>query len=350
MRNNLRRGGCLVSLMLLLMLVGANSAQIPSSITAAQVRQVSPQALIPFQPDETQSGWLALSVDGAWVASISRTDELVIWQTATQTQVARLACPDFVTASFDAQGALIAACMLDEGFELVRWQAGELSRRSLDLPYFPMQVWFGADGAIYAELQAMRVGEPAQVLRMAWDEDIPRLLDYPPNQDAEAVVRIGRIMPPYVVTSSLDGKVSLWHMETGERLAQVDNGTGKPSVFGNLNAVASHLVWRDNDNQTLYVLDWQTGENRELAHLGGEYVQWFFLSNSADVVFGVGVGGRSDVVAWVLETGERLALGDYHAQRPCSRPQPDMAHFSADGAWLAIGCDAGVELWGLANF
>jgi hypothetical protein len=310
----------------------------------------TPQTLIAFDPLESESGWFTLSEDGAWLASITQRDEIIIWDVAEQTEQARIACPDFVTASFSTQGALVAACMQAEGFELVRWQMGETQRRVLALDYYPMQVWFGADEMIYAELQPIQVTDAAQVLRLSWDGE-PELLNYPPEQDSTGVVRIGRIMPPYVVTSSLDGVVSLWHMETGERLAEVNNGTGKPAVFGNLNASATDLVWRDNDNQNLYLLNWQTGENRLIANLGGAYVQWFFLTNAADVVFGVGVGGQANVQAWLTETGESLALGDYHAERPCSRPQPDMAHFSQlkaenDNASLAIGCDASVEVWG----
>ena len=157
-----------------------------------------------------------------------------------------------------------------------------------------------------------------------------------------AVVRIGRIPLPYVVTSSLDGIVKLWNLDTGEIVYEVDNGTGEPSVFGNINADATHLVWRDNANQTLYLLNFETGENREIAPLNGDYAQWYFLSNDASVIIAVNLGGEPNVVVWDTETGERTNLGNY---RECDRPQPDMARLTEDGSTLIIGCDTGLDIW-----
>ncbi len=165
---------------------------------------------------------------------------------------------------------------------------------------------------------------------------------YSPTNDEEAVVRIGRIPLPYVVTSSLDGIVKLWNLDTDEILYEVDNGTGEPSVFGNINADATHLVWRDNANQTLYLLDFETAENREIASLNGDYAQWYFLSNDASVIIAVNIGGEPNVVVWDTETGERTDLGNY---RDCERPQPDMARLTEDGTTLIIGCDTGLDIW-----
>lgn len=165
---------------------------------------------------------------------------------------------------------------------------------------------------------------------------------YLPVSDTEAVVRIGRIPPPYVVTSSLDGIVKLWSLDTDEVVYEVDNGTGEPSVFGNINADATHLVWRDNANQTLYLLNFETGENREIAPLNGDYAQWYFLTNDASVIIAVNLGGEPNVVIWDTATGERTDLGNY---RDCERPQPDMARLTADGTTLIIGCDTGLDIW-----
>lgn len=166
--------------------------------------------------------------------------------------------------------------------------------------------------------------------------------DYLPAQDPEAVVRIGRIPLPYVVTSSETGIVKLWNIQTGEILYEVDNGTGQPSVFGNINADATHFVWRDNASETLYLLDFETGENREVAQLNGEYAQWFFLSNDASTILAVNLNFEPIVVAWDVETGEKTVLGEY---RQCNRPQPDMARLSRDGTTLVIGCDTGLDVW-----
>lgn len=167
-------------------------------------------------------------------------------------------------------------------------------------------------------------------------------IPYAPAQDPQAVVRIGRIPLPYVVTSSVTGIVKLWNIQTGEVLYEVDNGTGQPSVFGNINADATHFVWRDNASETLYLLDFETGENREVAQLNGEYAQWFFLSNDASTILAVNLNFEPIVVAWDVETGEKTVLGEY---RQCNRPQPDMARLSRDGTTLVIGCDTGLDVW-----
>jgi hypothetical protein len=171
-------------------------------------------------------------------------------------------------------------------------------------------------------------------------------LPYAPAQDAEAVVRIGRIPPPYTVTSTLEGMVKLWNLETGETLYEVDNGTGQPSVFGAINNPPTHLVWRDNANESLYLLNFETGENRLIAELNGDYAQWFFLSPDASVILAVDLGFQQNVVAWDVSTGEKIDLGHY---RECTRPQPDMARLSADGTTLVIGCDTGLDIWRIVH-
>jgi hypothetical protein len=167
-------------------------------------------------------------------------------------------------------------------------------------------------------------------------------LAYAPAQDPEAVVRIGRIPPPYTVTSSLEGIVKLWNLQTGAVLYEVDNGTGQPSVFGAINNPPTHLVWRDNANESLYLLNFETGENRLIAELNGDYAQWFFLNPDASVILAVDLGFQQNVVAWNVATGEKIDLGHY---RECTRPQPDMARLSADGTTLVIGCDTGLDIW-----
>jgi len=165
---------------------------------------------------------------------------------------------------------------------------------------------------------------------------------YLPAEDEDAVVRIGRVPLPYVVTSSEEGIVKLWNLGTQEPLATVDNTTGEPSVFGNINNTPTHLVWRDNASLMLYLLDFATGENKAIDALNGAYVQWFFLTPNADVVIGVGVDGEPNVVAWDVANQTSHILGEY---RTCGRPQPDMARLSRDGTTLVIGCGDGLEVW-----
>jgi WD40 repeat protein len=168
------------------------------------------------------------------------------------------------------------------------------------------------------------------------------ILPYAPADDPEAVVRVGRIPMPYAVTSSETGQVKLWNLQTGEVLHSVNNGTGLPSVFGAINNPATHLVWRDNANETLYLLNFETGENRLIAPLNGAYAQWLFLSDDASVILAVNLDFMPVVVAWDTSTGARSLSGEH---RTCGRPQPDTARFSADGSTLVIGCDTGLDIW-----
>ena len=172
------------------------------------------------------------------------------------------------------------------------------------------------------------------------------LLPYAPADDPEAVVRVGRIPPPYAVTSSQTGLVKLWNLQTGEVLHTVDNGTGLPSVFGAINNAATHLTWRDNANENLYLLDFETGENRLIAPLNGAYAQWLFLSDDASVILAVNLDFEPVIVAWDTATGERSVSGEH---RTCGRPQPDTARFSGDGSTLVIGCDTGLDIWRVSS-
>jgi hypothetical protein len=79
-----------------------------------------------------------------------------------------------------------------------------------------------------------------------------------------------------------------------------------------------------------------------VAALGGDYVQWFFLTPAADVILAVNRDFDPVVLAWAVDSGRALDLGPY---RPCTRPQPDMARLSADGTTLVIGCDTGLDIW-----
>lgn len=165
------------------------------------------------------------------------------------------------------------------------------------------------------------------------------------QQDEEAVVRIGRIEPSYVVTSSLDGIVKLWELQINFVLAEVDNGIGEPSTFGAINADATHFAWRDNLSSNLYLMDFATGENLLVTELAGGYAQYFFLSADADVVIAVNLDFIPNVYVFDVATGERHDLGTY---RECNRV-PDMVRLSRDGTTLVIGCDTGLEIWRIAD-
>ncbi len=216
---------------------------------------------------------------------------------------------------------------------------------------FSCRAWLEAnllDERNQAVVMAMpTIGEVVQnFVPLQLNADSVLSLPYAPAEDPEAVVRIGRVHLPYVVTSDLTGVVKLWNIQTGELLAEVNNGVGEPSVFGNINHRATHLAWRDNANDSLYLLNFETNENHKVADLDGSYMQFMFLSSNADVILAVNLDFQPHVYAWDIASGERIDLGPYRA---CNRV-PDMARLSADGTTLIIGCDTGLDIWQVAEF
>jgi hypothetical protein len=125
-------------------------------------------------------------------------------------------------------------------------------------------------------------------------------------------------------------------------IAKVENG---PAVFGQINATAEYLAWRDPQSEFLNLLDFITGENLIIAELNRQYVQGYFVTISGDVILGVNVDFAPIVVAWDVATGNRIDLGNY---RHCNRV-PDLIRLSRDGASLIVGCDTGLDIWRVAD-
>ncbi len=160
-------------------------------------------------------------------------------------------------------------------------------------------------------------------------------------EDTQAIVLIGRISPPYAVTSSADGVVKLWDIQEGRLISSAITAAGVPAVFGQLNTDATHFIWRDENSHSLRLINFMTGEDRFIAPLNGAYAQYFFLTPAADVAIAVNLGFEPSVIAWNTRTGQRYNLGAYRA---CTRI-PDMARLSDDGTTLVIGCDTGLDIW-----
>jgi hypothetical protein len=233
----------------------------------------------------------------------------------------------------------------DSFFQLMQWDGRTyIDNTEIELSAIPLDFWMSVEKSLYLET----MDENGQLALWEYDS---QALDAAPIEHSiqfsdEDVVRIGRIPPPYSVTSSLEGIVKLWNLEAGETLYEVNNGTGQPSVFGAINTPPSHLVWRDNANESLYLLNFETSENSLIAELNGDYAQWFFLNPDASVILALDLGFQQNVVAWDVATGEKIDLGHY---RECTRPQPDMARLSADGTTLVIGCDTGLDIWRIVH-
>ena len=235
---------------------------------------------------------------------------------------------------------------------------GQAAILEIDSENLPVGIWTecaddnSRNCHVWLEIQTIDSNEPAFVVKLPsisemggrtftnLQEEQLETIPYAPAQDPDASVRIGRIPPPYVVTSSVDGEVKLWNIQTGEVLASQQIADG-PAVFGNINAAATHLAWRNPQSELLHVLDFETGEDISVDELGGDYAQYFFLTNNADVIIAVNIEFEPIVVAWNIESGERFNLGEY---RHCNRI-PDMVRLSQDGTSLVIGCDTGLDIW-----
>lgn len=337
-----------------LMLVQADGTL--SVISAENSRQLQSVAHLDFADISASfgtfnAGWFALSAAGNRVAIINTDGSFVT--ASIEGQMEQLYSQ---IGSDDLPARGIAAIVSNDNpdddifvfsdgshYYIKYADTGTLSFQSQNTP---QSAWRDSDH-LYLEMLPAAVLQLPNRFIMPDNPNHARETDYPsipyvPAQDKEAVVRIGRIEPPYGVTSSVNGVIRLWDIQRAELLVETHNGTGKPSVFGNINANATHLVWRDELSESLYLLDLIKSENRKIADLNGEYVQWFFLSHDASVILGINMDFEPNIVAWDTTTGEKTILGEY---RQCNRPQPDMARLSQDGTTLVIGCDTGLDVW-----
>ena len=333
-------------------LVGLGSAQPPDEplspvITAANMLRLQSVAQIDFSPETYATGWFALSDDGQHLLTHTKTSQVHLMNAAGEILQTIQPAGDLRDAAFGSEQ--IAAVFADEDaihVEMADIEGDAIQHVTIARRDYPAALWF-TDTLLWLELLPSSPDARSTIYRvpaapMTTEYEIP----YAPAEDLDAVVRIGRIAPPYVVTSSAAGVVRVWQLETGDVIHEVENGLGIATPFGGMNAAATHLVWRDELNAMLYLLDFETGENRVIAPLNGEYAQWFFLSQDASVILAVNLNFEPVVVAWDTTTGEQHVLGEY---RPCNRPQPDMARLSRDGTTLVIGCDSGLDIWRIVS-
>jgi WD40 repeat protein len=350
-------------LALLLTILSAISMQAQEApaleiITAQRVGDLRSVNTIDFAslPDDAgpiDSGTFILSPNGAFMAVVRRDGGLLIYDVAgdvinTYTVAADDGTPTTVIDSvFGADSQTTAALHTDgQTYEIVIFSVGSdepLQRIPFPEPLdFPVRVWL--DQALENVWLEVAPGDPAEsyyVMRLPIDggNDIYTLPSGPQN-DPDSLVRIGRIPAPLAVTATLDGVVKLWNLEIGEVIAQAD--VGITPIFGRVNeSSAGQMAWIDPESQRLELLNFETGENRTIAALGGEYAQAILLTLNSDVILGVAIDDAPIVVAWNVATGERIDLGQYRA---CSRV-PDSVHLSLDGTTLAIGCDLGLDVW-----
>ncbi|MDQ7027717.1 MAG: hypothetical protein Q9P01_08440 [Anaerolineae bacterium] len=320
-------------------------------ITAENVHRLQRIAQIDFETLDCEfgTGWFVISTNGDYLAALDNQNHVYLWTIAGDLLRADdTACDDLrytTQLAFDNNDYLYTFEQVDDALIVSRQHPLDLTglEAVLILPdILLLSTWLDETSGLWMEV---RVNDSEAIISVA-DVFIASnefdILPYVVANDIDAIVRIGRIPPPYTVTSSRDGIVKLWNIQTGDTVYEVDNGTGEAAVFGAINSEATHLVWRDSRNESLYLLNFETGENQYLAGLAGQYAQWYFLSPDASVALAVNLGFEPSIVAWDIATGEQAILGDY---RECSRPQPDMTRLSADGTTLVIGCDTGLDIW-----
>lgn len=314
----------------------------PEPITSDNIQQLQPVAQIDFADisNDFVTGWFVMNSTG---------DTYVIRDSAGQVyRVTYSTSGESYIETIDETepNSLVDAIVLDESYIPLEINQGAVQINEKIIPIEDaIAIWRTNDSAIELYVETFEANNESAIAKVdLFSEEQPtvEMLPYAPARDDESVVRVGRIPLPYVVTSTLEGIVKLWNVQTDELLYAVDNETGEPSVFGNINTDATYFVWRDNRNESLYLLDFETGENRFIDNLNGQYAQWYFLSNDASVILAVDFDAQPVIVAWDITTGERYNLGNY---RSCQRPQPDAAHLSDDGTTLVIGCDTGLDIW-----
>lgn len=343
--------------LLMLMIAAAPAAAQPDSITIANVSQLASVQQIDFAsaPAEAgtiESGVFAMNADGTRLAVRNRADEVVIFaDDGVYLGKYSVPAPDglpmtVIDTAFNREGTLSGAILADgASFAIGVYDIAAAETNVLPFPGgadTPIRLWFDAGGeAVWVEAAPAQPGEPDYVVALPLADGGGDFEPFPaaPNIDPEAVARVGRIPPPYAVTSSERGIVRLWNLQTGESLQEAQ--VSDIAMFGGINTGATHFAWRDPLSQNLHLLEFESGQDRLIDALDGAYISYIMVSPAADVILGVHVADAPNVVAWDVTTGARAVLGEY---RQCNR-SPDMARLSADGATLVIGCDSGLDVW-----
>jgi len=329
-------------------------------ITAQNVVRLSSVAQIELTPlteevGEVTNGWLVLSPDGDRVALFNEVNEIVVLSTdgALIDRYAVMDADGFIVspidAVFDPAGSRLATLHAAGGrYRINVRDLAPMPATSRDVSLeveatiAPSSLWFGADGkSLWIEL----IGAcPDQADVPAWQVDLADdfVLHYalsPVDCIADAVVRLGRITPPYAITVSSAGALSLVDLQLQQVVTSVP--AGPAANIGHLDPSGRYLAWRAADSGDIHLLDFELGEDRLIAAPGEGYIQALFVGNQGDVIVAVDIDFQPVVVAWDVASGERIDLGEYHA---CAR-SPDAIRMSRDGTTIAIGCGASIDIW-----
>ncbi|MEL7234342.1 MAG: hypothetical protein AAGK74_07590 [Chloroflexota bacterium] len=299
------------------------------------------------------SGWLRMSHDGRRVVTINRVNDLLLWDTFTGNLTDMYSVTDengMQMAMLDIAWRTDSSAMHSlhtsgAGYFVAETNVETDVQRQIATPTgddLPVRVWTDTDPDFtWIEVMPATPNDLPYVMRLSLvTGEVDVQLVSAPEADPKADVRIGRMPAPLVVTSTAAGLAKLWDLETGEEISnsQVD---GMP-MFGHINGASGRrLAWRDPLSENLHLLDFDTGDNVQVAPLDGAYVQALLLTPPSDVILGVNIDLEPVIVAWDVTTGQRTRIGEYRA---CGRT-PDMVQLSTDGTTLVIGCDTGLDIW-----
>ncbi len=314
----------------------------PPVINAENIEQLQSVAQIDFIAFEAQgilikNGRFALRDDGQRFAitdtlgTIYILDEFDLFDASYDVSGADGLSADPLEIAFGLDSDIASIHTDGNQFYVVQFNYETQNFRELPFDEVLLDLWWSES--------SLRVETENSISAIADDE--LEILSQTFKEDAESIIRIGRIEPPLAVTVTEDGRVKRWNMETGEITAEVQINGALP-IYGQMNAGGDHyLVWRDPQSEALHLLDLESGDDQIVVALDGTYIPFIFLTADADVIIGVHVDEEPIVVAWDVETGEQYELGEY---RQCNRP-PDMVRLSTDGTTLVIGCDTGLDIW-----
>lgn len=297
------------------------------------------------------SGWFTLSMDGERAALVRADGGMVVFDTETGALVdlRRLGttADETVTvihAAFawhDHQLAVLHAD--DQRIFVSAYMPGSATQIDLLLDEVegqPVRVWWGqSQDVIWVETLAGR--GPAAVYRvpLPGSDAEPTALPSAPQASRDAVARNGRTLAPAAVTSTADGEVWRWDLETGA-VTGVAQMPGLPRFSRVNDGSGDWLALRDPQGQRLYLLNFADQAQQSIAPLPLDLTALLVVP-SGEVIIGVDFDGAGGVGAWTAEDGTFTGLGDY---RPCGR-SPDMVRLSQDGTTLVIGCDTGLDVW-----
>ena len=319
-------------------------AQGSEQITAANLDRLRSAERINFDEysDELEIGWFEANTDASEFIVFERAGHL--YRVGMTGIVESWSYRGDETQVFSLIDAVYAN---DEPYVLYLLDGAYfINDRQLRMDDFPVAV-YKVDRSLFVEAVSDQGATLYHEVALETDKDTispVRTLNLPGGDLDAPGVLIGRIDFPLVVISSLaDNALRVYRYPNSfdaESASEYVLEHG-PAVSGAVNHTGTFLAWSDPASERLNHLEFDSGDNRVIAELGGSYAQYHLLTADASAIFAVNVDFTPKVYAWDVATGDQYDLGPY---RECTRI-PDKVILSDDGRALIIGCDSGLDIW-----